>query len=675
MYRQIFFQSINRSTRQGYYLSKILCRNFGDNQMMVEQKSSTKQLQMKIENRLKNRIVEIDLGRGPVRSNDLIDQIDVLEESIVKATNIDQIRELIRYNYRQFDTNHVVQLFESIDNIVRYSTDSDSTRYDLLGSKEFGILANRTMKIIRNFEASDSLNTMIILNNLGISNDTVLQQAMMQMIRSWINDYSIDDLYHLVRFMKKQQLDNQNDNCRHSLLQAIQLALPYALKHRIQYKELDFFHARTLMKTVEMIAYFGIDIFGDLNLVEKCLHYLHQQLNHLGPQEWLNILAFIYEMNIRIDEPSSMIAQTIRLIIRDCIDNIRNTDSAILDDLQPRFFVNVMMKIDRSASIYYNRYLFDLIAEHASNHTEKFGLINLYLITRKLGQFRYINHRMLKFFAKQIDNENPDLMGKDSSTISLVNLFHLFSKSSNYHEEIHENFTKLAEKIIQSERFIMETTKFKMNYFYFLQSCLLLNARISENILIEWFGSEYFNKALDVLQSQSKRIIFLKTMAIIYEGLFVQKLIELNEKNADYIRRKLQPFLNEYIELIRNGLECQPRSFEKEQIRLILSKQFEQQQQQQQIPVDQIIRINQVTPTGSIIDVEICLEKQKIAIILLNRRNYCRHPSIIDGETKFRIESLQQQNYQSIIIDMEMFQRLTEYERELFLQKEIKNFL
>lgn len=163
-------------------------------------------------------------------------------------------------------------------------------------------------------------------------------------------------------------------------------------------------------------------------------------------------------------------------------------------------------------------------------------------------------------------------------------------------------------------------------------------------------------------------------MAIIYEGLFVQKLIELNEKNADYIRRKLQPFLDEYIELIRNGLECQPRSFEKEQIRLILSKQFEQQQQQQ-IPIDQIIRINQVTPTGSIIDVEICLEKQKIAIISLNRRNYCRHPSIIDGETKFRIESLQQQNYQSIIIDMEMFQRLTEYERELFLQKEIKNFL
>ncbi|OTF76662.1 hypothetical protein BLA29_010201, partial [Euroglyphus maynei] len=251
----------------------------------------------------------------------------VLQESIVKASTIDQIHELIRYNYREFDANHVAQLFVSIDNIVRYSsTNPDTIRYEILGSKEFEILANRTLKVVRHLEASDALNTMIVLDDLGISNDTLLKQALMQMVRGWINDYSIDDLYRLTRFLK------QYDSDKNSLLQALHLALPYALKHRIQYKELDFFHARTLMKCIEMIAHFGVDIFGDLDLVQKCLHYLHRQMDYIGPREWLNILASIYEMNIRNDE-ASLITGTIRSLIHDCVERIRGCNSEILEDL------------------------------------------------------------------------------------------------------------------------------------------------------------------------------------------------------------------------------------------------------------------------------------------------------------------------------------------------------
>lgn len=498
MYRQHFFTTFISSIIRQRCPTQIICRHFANNQLEISSK-----LQTKIENRLKNLIVEVDLGRGPVRSNDdIVDNVNVLEETIVKASNIDQIRELIRYNYRQFDANHIAQLFESIDNIVKYSTDPDTIRLDILGSKEFEILANRTLKIVRHLEASEALNTLIVLNNLGVSIDTVLNQALMQMVRAWINDYSIDDLYRLVRFLKQRE----SYKSRHSLMQALHLALPYALKHRIQYKELDFFHARTLMKSVEMIAHFGIDIFGDIDLVEKCLHYLYKQLDRLGPREWLNILSFIYAMNIPGDESSSLISRTIRLMIDGCIVRIRNSSDKTFEELPSHFFLNVLMKIDRSTPVYYDKHLFDLIAEQASSRPEKFGLRNLYLLSWKLGQFKYINHRMLRFFVEQIDNgTNSDLLSSNSS-ISLVNLFHLIAQSSNYHEEVHSDFTQLANKIIESDRFIEETARSKMNYFNFLRSCLILKARLDEDIIVEWFGSEYFNKALDILQSQSKRL-------------------------------------------------------------------------------------------------------------------------------------------------------------------------
>ncbi|OTF70146.1 hypothetical protein BLA29_013902 [Euroglyphus maynei] len=58
MYRQLFFTSIKLTTRQ--CLPSIICRHFVGNQSEI----STK-LQTKIENRLKNLNVEVDLGRGP----------------------------------------------------------------------------------------------------------------------------------------------------------------------------------------------------------------------------------------------------------------------------------------------------------------------------------------------------------------------------------------------------------------------------------------------------------------------------------------------------------------------------------------------------------------------------------------------------------------------------------
>ncbi|OTF75187.1 hypothetical protein BLA29_008742, partial [Euroglyphus maynei] len=101
-------------------------------------------------------------------------------------------------------------------------------------------------------------------------------------------------------------------------------------------------------------------------------------------------------------------------------------------------------------------------------------------------------------------------------------------------------------------------------------------------------------------------------MATIYDGLFIQNIVKLNETNDGYIRRKLQPFIDEYVDLIRNGLEYKPRSFEKEQIKLLLMRQSF-------LNDEKMIKLDQVTRTGSIIDVEIeNLNNQKIAIILLN---------------------------------------------------------
>lgn len=73
----------------------------------------------------------IDLGLGPIEQSK-----SVLEETIIKAHSVDHIKDLIRASFSDLDVHCLSECFQSIDDILKYSSNKDETKMDLLSSKE-----------------------------------------------------------------------------------------------------------------------------------------------------------------------------------------------------------------------------------------------------------------------------------------------------------------------------------------------------------------------------------------------------------------------------------------------------------------------------------------------------------------------------------------------------------
>lgn len=348
--------------------------------------------------------------------------------------------------------------------------------------------------MIRHFEADEALNTLILVNNLGISPDTILCQSLMKMVCHWINDYSINDLYTLTNYLKYYD----KNPSKYTLLKALKLSVSLAIKHRIQYKEVDFDDPRILLKCIEIISFYGLDTYGDLDTVIKCLNQINKKLDKLNLKECLKLLSCIYELNITDEQCLS----TVKHVKQNCIENIIYTDKTSLNELPAKFYLNALLKMQMN-SIYYSKDLLDIIAEQTNTRKNDFGLFNLYLVLMKCWHLKYINYKLLNLFAKMIETNDENLY---QSSVPILKLFQFFTLPSNS-EEIHEDFSKLVSNIIATPKFKNETSTLKMNFFYLLSNCLILNAKLDENDIVRWF-KEYLSTSLNICQTTGKRYYF-----------------------------------------------------------------------------------------------------------------------------------------------------------------------
>ena len=95
---------------------------------------STQQLDQLIEKRLQNlrNLQEVDLGHGPVIQKN----IDALLEKIIRTRSVEELKQVIRFNYRYSDPHHISHFFQTISNLIKSSSNQAQTRYEILGSEE-----------------------------------------------------------------------------------------------------------------------------------------------------------------------------------------------------------------------------------------------------------------------------------------------------------------------------------------------------------------------------------------------------------------------------------------------------------------------------------------------------------------------------------------------------------
>ncbi|KPM04700.1 ATP-dependent RNA helicase DDX56-like protein [Sarcoptes scabiei] len=597
-----------------------------------------------IEKRLQNLDVNIDLGKGPLIEKNQ----DVLLESIVKARTIDQMKDIINLNYNSLEARYISQLFKTIYEMIRFSSETEKLKYELLSSKEFEILANKTVRVARHLESSEALDILVAIDKLGISSNTLLSQSILQMIRYWVNDYTIDEIYLLYGYLRTKNLEIS----KHTLMNALMLSLPHVLRHKISYKEMDFYNAKTLLKCLEMISFFGPDVYGDTDSIMKCFDFMLYKLDDLRPKKLLNLLSFIYAFET--NDKKSIFVQKIRLVIDRCVEKLVETDNQnLLNELPSTYLVKVMMKI-KNNSLYYNEKLFDLISKKTENFKTQSDYNNIFTVMKKLSDFKYVNYEMLRYLAKKIDSNDTDFW---ESKIIISDLFSFFTVPSD-HQTIHNDFSLLASKILSRKKFYDEIKKNKIRALNFIRACLILNVQ-SGSDSIRNLLKENLSSALEISSIQSNRLILLNTIALIYQGLILNQDTEFSEANYRFIETKLRPYLDEYFVYNQNRPNQMEASLLFNQIYQIVSRKIDKN----------LIEKNILTKTSFKIHLKINLsDSQTIGIVLLTKKNFCRNQNILNGETKFWIDSLAKSEIRPCPIELEAFKNLSDPEKEIFLE-------
>ena len=157
------------------------------------------------------------------------------------------------------------------------------------------------------------------------------------------------------------------------------------------------------------------------------------------------------------------------------------------------------------------------------------------------------------------------------------------------------------------------------------------------------------------------RHFFLKTIAFIYQGLYLNsKKVNYSKETFQLIESKLKPFVDEYIHLLSNEMASQSNPILNEVYHAVSRQHGESQ-----------LTKNFISKSGLVVDLLAHINDQSIGFVLLTRRNYCREPSILDGDSQFQLDMLQASGISTITVDCNRWKLMSDTEKEYFIKNEI----
>lgn len=164
-------------------------------------------------------------------------------------------------------------------------------------------------------------------------------------------------------------------------------------------------------------------------------------------------------------------------------------------------------------------------------------------------------------------------------------------------------------------------------------------------------------------------------MAQIYQGLFIKQCFDLSPDTRQLVKDRLQPHVDEYVDLLKNEMVANSNNAVIKQVHHYVSKWTDSDWSQ-----------NYVSESGLTADLFLQADdrfrktfrvddrkgiNESVAIVLLTRKNFCREPSILTGDTRFQLEMMRRSNMLPIAIDSERYTNLNEAEREQYIFNQI----
>lgn len=172
--------------------------------------------------KLRSEKLDVYLSYVPIGSN------TVLLEAIFKADDVDKLLRIIDENLVTMTSFYIGLSFEALNDMVEANLCDKAT---VAVAPEFRRLCSRAIYKMRFLEADEVLKLLKCLSTLKVPENTLIVQAVLQMARNHINDFTIKELKFLEEALGEFDLLIKG---RESMLLALMEAIPLALERQIE---------------------------------------------------------------------------------------------------------------------------------------------------------------------------------------------------------------------------------------------------------------------------------------------------------------------------------------------------------------------------------------------------------------------------------------------------------
>lgn len=82
---------------------------------------------------------------------------------------------------------------------------------------------------------------------------------------------------------------------------------------------------------------------------------------------------------------------------------------------------------------------------------------------------------------------------------------------------------------------------------------------------------------------------------------------------------------------------------------------------------------NFITPFGLVVDLLVRTNHRAVGFVLMSRRNYCREPAVLDGDSQFQLAMLRRSDILPVVVNCERWGAMGDAEKELFISNEMNS--
>lgn len=589
-------------------------------------------------------------SKAPITPSALSKDADILTEQLQRAKNVDRLLDLVGQHHRVMNNAQVLTAFTCLHDVIKQQPKQADYK-SLTSHPGFRELCNRALKRMRFYETQEVLSLLKFSTLFQIPASTALVQAMGQMLKHSINSLSLSELIFLDMLLQWQKSSS-------SITDALKIAIPLVFQAQLPI-QLNFTNVHDVVRCFK----FAYTKELDSALVEKMAISLLSALPNLDPEQAATLV-----ITVGMSPSISFTVPSVKELVRGCeqimVENLSSYAPKTI-----RAVLASLMRDARKSSL-----LEALIHHSTDNH---WPLSELSLVLDCCYKHEYATPSLSEYVAQRIVKEEENVIqDKRVSVVCLADLVAACPKHTDLFREAARILASCQEKIATVELSAPHV-------FARLVSNLARLHCFPKELLGRVFDEQFLNKArfkasgkkwpamlTNLLQLEQCVRIDLKE----YQGPVLPDRLRKEAVEVAAEESSLLVPLKKSLEVALGGAQFVAAGLWTRHGYFI---DFAVVMRKGEYPVAINTQLASASDGGYsyIEDLKVPEDAKVLVVLTANHKNYWRHTSALKGSVSTKLRHLASLGYQPLLVDVEQWKSLPDYEKIPYVMREAKAVL